>query len=100
MPGLTVRVAPVEVPAQGEGAVTVEVNTERVAGAIEGKVEIQWNDPTRSGASLTLKGYVVPRNANEPLPAVFLSALTAEPAQRTLTIREQDTQPPKIPKRE
>jgi hypothetical protein len=59
MPGLTVRVAPVEVPAQGEGVVTVELNTERVAGAIEGKVQIQWNDPTRSGASLTLKGYVV-----------------------------------------
>src|SRR2546427_8836996 len=51
MPGLTVRVAPVEVPAQGEGAVTMELNTERVAGAIEGKVQIQWNDPTRSGAS-------------------------------------------------
>jgi len=27
----------------------VELNTERVPGAIEGKVQIQWNDPTRFG---------------------------------------------------
>src|SRR5438094_7823601 len=93
MTGMKVRVAPVEVPAQGEGAVTVELNTERVAGAIEGKVQIQWNDPTRSGASLTLKGYVVPRIAIEPMPAVFLSAFTAEPAERTLTIRNNEPQP-------
>src|SRR5437773_8712849 len=79
MPGMKVRAAPVEVPAQGEGAVTVELNTERVAGAIEGKVQIQWNDPTRSGASLTLKGYVVPRIAIEPMAAVFLSALPPGP---------------------
>src|SRR6266446_1842976 len=48
MPGMKVRVAPVEVPAQGEGVVTVELDTERVAGAIKGKAQIQWNDPTRS----------------------------------------------------
>jgi len=93
IPGLNVRVAPVEVPAQGEGTVTVELNTGRVAGAIEGKVQIQWNDPTRSGASLTLKGYVVPRIAIEPMPAVFLSAFTAEPAERTLTITNNEPQP-------
>src|SRR5438552_18260456 len=39
MPGLTVRVAPVEVPAQGEGAVTVESNADRVAGTIVRAVE-------------------------------------------------------------
>jgi hypothetical protein len=93
LPGLNVRVAPVEVPAQGEGAVTVALNTERVAGAIEGKVHIQWNDPNRSEASLTLRGYVVPRIAIEPMPAVFLSAFTAEPAERTLTIRNNEPQP-------
>ena len=93
MPGLTVRVAPVELPAHGEGAVTMELNTEQVAGAIEGRVQIQWNDPTRSEASLTLKGYVVPRIAIEPMPAVFLSAFTAEPAERTLTIRNNEPQP-------
>lgn len=93
MPGLNVRVAPVEVPAEGEGAVMVELNTERVAGAIEGKVEIQWNDPNRSGASLTLKGYVVPRIAIEPMPAVFLSTFIVEPAERTLTIRNNEPQP-------
>ena len=92
-PGLNVRVAPVEVPAQGEGAVAVELNTERVAGAIEGKAQIQWNDPTRSRISLTLKGYVVPRIAIEPMPAVFLSAFTAEPAERTLTITNNEPQP-------
>src|SRR5437879_6980684 len=96
MPALTVRVAPVEVPAQGEGVATMELNTERVAGAIEGKVQIQWNDPTRSGASLTLKGYVVPRIAIEPMPAVFLSTFTAEPAERSLTIRNNEPQPLKI----
>jgi hypothetical protein len=93
MPGMKVRVAPVEVPAQGKGAVTVELNTERVAGAIKGETQIQWNDPTRSRASLTLKGYVVPRIAIEPMPAVFLSAFTAEPAERTLTIRNNEPQP-------
>jgi hypothetical protein len=93
MPGLLVRVEPVEVPAQGEAAVTVELNTERVAGAIEGKAQIQWNDPTRSSASLTLRGYVVPRIAIEPMPAVFLSAFTAEPAERTLTITNNEPQP-------
>jgi hypothetical protein len=93
MPGMKVRVAPAEVPAQGEGAVTVELDTERVAGAIKGEAQIQWNDPTRSGASLTLKGYVVPRIAIEPMPAVFLSAFTAEPAERTLTIRNNEPQP-------
>jgi Protein of unknown function (DUF1573) len=93
MPGMRVRVASVEIPAQGEGAVTVELNTERVAGAIEGEAHIQWNDPTRSAASLTLKGYVVPRIAIEPMPALFLSAFTAEPAVRTLTIRNNEPQP-------
>ncbi|HJS42366.1 MAG TPA: DUF1573 domain-containing protein [Gemmatimonadales bacterium] len=93
MPGMRVRVASVEIPAQGEGAVTVELNTERVVGAIEGEAQIQWNDPTRSGTSLTLKGYVVPRIAIEPIPAVFLSAFTAEPAERTLTIRNNESQP-------
>jgi hypothetical protein len=93
MPGLLVRVEPVEVPAQGEAAVTMELNTERVAGAIEGKAQIQWNDPTRSRASLTLRGYVVPRIAIEPMPAVFLSAFTAEPAERTLTITNNEPQP-------
>jgi len=92
-PGLTVRVAPAEIPAQGEGAVTVQLNTARVAGAIEGTVDIQWNDPTRSAASLTLKGYVVPRIAIEPMAAMFLSAFTAEPAERTLTIRNNEPQP-------
>ena len=93
MPGLTVRVAPVEIPANGEGAATMELNTERVAGAIEGTVQLQWNDPTRSLASLTLKGYVVPRIAIEPVPALFLSAFSAEPAVRTLTIRNNEPQP-------
>jgi hypothetical protein len=93
MPGMRVRVASVEIPAQGEAAVTVELNTERVAGAIEGEAQIQWNDPTRSGASLTLKGYVVPRIAIEPMPAVFLSAFTDEPAERTLTIRNNEPEP-------
>jgi Protein of unknown function (DUF1573) len=92
MPGLTVRVAPVEVPAQGEGAVTVQLNTEQVAGAIEGKAQIVWNDPTRPEASLTLTGYVVPRLAIEPMPAVFLSAFAAEPADTTLTIRNNEPQ--------
>src|SRR2546422_4702493 len=36
-------------------------------------------------ASLTLKGYVVPRIAIEPMPAVFLSTFTAEPADRKST---------------
>ena len=45
MPGLTVRVAPVELPAHGEGAVTIELNTEQVAGAIEGRVQTRsWDD--------------------------------------------------------
>jgi hypothetical protein len=92
-PGLTVRVAPVEVPAQGEGTVTMDLNTERVAGAIEGKAHVQWNDPSGSGVWLTLKGYVVPRIAIEPMPAVFLSAFSAEPALRTLTIRNNEPQP-------
>ena len=93
MPGLTVRVAPVEVPARGEGTVTMHLNTERVAGAIEVQAHIQWNDPSGSGVSLTLKGYVVPRIAIEPMPAVFLSAFSAEPAVRTLTIRNNEPQP-------
>jgi hypothetical protein len=93
MPGMKVRVAPVEVPARGEGAVMVELNTERVAGAINGEAQIEWNDPTRSAASLTLKGYVVPRIAIEPMPAVFLSAFTAEPAEHTLKIRNNEPQP-------
>ncbi|MGH9785480.1 MAG: hypothetical protein ACRD88_14985, partial [Terriglobia bacterium] len=61
--------------------------------AIEGKALIHWNDPIRARASLTLKGYVVPRIAIEPMPAVFLSAFTAEPAERTLTIRNNEPQP-------
>ena len=93
MPGMKVRVAPVEVPAQGEGAVTVELVTEHLAGAFEGETQIQWNDPARSGAWLKLKGYVVPRIAIEPMPAVFLSAFTAEPAERTLTITNNEPQP-------
>src|SRR2546426_9363167 len=44
---------------------TTLFRSERVAGAIEGEAQIQWNDPTRSGASLTLKGYVVPRRSEE-----------------------------------
>lgn len=93
LPGMKVRVAPVEVPAGGESAVTLELNTEHVAGVIEGGAQLQWNDPTRPGASLTLKGYVVPRIAIEPMPAVFLSAFSAEPAERTLTIRNNEAQP-------
>ena len=93
MAGMSLRVAPGEIPADGEGVATVELNTERVAGAIESEAQIQWNDPTRSGALLTLKGYVIPRLAIEPMPAVFLSAFTAEPAERTLTIRNNEPQP-------
>src|SRR5688572_26312824 len=93
MAGMSLRVAPAEIPAEGEGVATVELDTERVAGAIEGEAQIQWNDPIRSGASLTLKGYVIPRMAIEPMPAIFLSAFTAEPAERTLTIRNNEPQP-------
>jgi hypothetical protein len=93
MPALTVRIAPVEIPAQGEGAATVQLDTARVAGAIEGNVQLEWNDLTRPVASLTLKGYVVPRIAIEPMPAVFLSAFSAEPAEQSLTIRNNEAQP-------
>src|SRR5919108_1904612 len=91
--GLNVRVAPVEVPPQGQGAVTVGLNTARVAGAIDGTVQLEWNDPSRRQVSLTLKGHVVPRIAIEPMPALFLSAFSAEPAERALTIRNNEPQP-------
>jgi Protein of unknown function (DUF1573) len=93
MPGMRLRMASVEIPARGEAAVTVELNTDRVAGAIEGEAQIQWNDQTRAGPTLTLKGYVVPRIAIEPIPAVFLSAFSTEPAERTLTIRNNEPEP-------
>lgn len=93
MPGMNVRVAPVEVPAKGEGAVTVELTTERTAGAIEAEAQVEWNDPVRPKVGLKLQGYVIPPIAIEPMPAVFLSAFTAEPAERTLTIRNNEPQP-------
>src|SRR5205823_12668879 len=37
-------------------------------------------------------GYVVPRIVIEPMPALFLSAFSAEPAARTLTIRNNEPQ--------
>jgi len=91
--GMNVRVAPAEVLPEGGGTVSVELSTESMAGEVVGEAQIHWNDPTRPVVTLKLKGYVTPPIAIEPLPAIFMSAFSDEPAERSLTIRNNEAEP-------
>lgn len=93
LPGMQVRFAPAEIAPGAQGTVTLECNTEHLAGTVEGVARIRWNDPARPQALLTLKGAVVPHVSIEPLPAVFISSYANERAERVLTIRNNDAQP-------
>ena len=87
LPGMQIRMAPAEVAPGAEGTVTIAWATGHVAGAVEGIARVRSNDPARPQLALVLKGTVVPSISIEPLPAVFLSTFADDPAERTLTIR-------------
>jgi len=91
--GMNLHVAQPEIPPQGQGTVTIDLATEHLAGAISAEAQVQWNDPKQPQAILKLEGYVTASIAIEPMPAIFLSAFAGQPAERTLTIRNNDTGP-------
>lgn len=96
--GMNLRVAPAEVLPEGGGTVSVELSTGSMAGEVDGEAQIHWNDPTRPVVILKLKGYVTPPIAIEPVPAIFMSAFSDEPAERSLTIRNNEARPLAISK--
>jgi hypothetical protein len=88
-----VRVAPAEILPQAEGSVTVELATAHRAGTVSAEAQIQWNDPAQEGPTLKLEGYIAAPLVIEPVPAIFLSDFAGQPAERTLTIRNNDPGP-------
>jgi len=93
MPGMKSRFAPAEIAPGAEGTLTLEWTTDHVAGAVQGVARIRWSDPGQPEMLLTMKGSVVPALSIEPFPAVYLSAYANEPAERVLTIRNNDSRP-------
>ena len=91
--GMNVRVAPTQIPPQGEGSVTVELTTAHKGGAVSAAAQIQWNDPAQAGPTLKLEGYIAAPLVIEPVPAIFLSDFAGQPAERTLTIKNNDPGP-------
>jgi len=93
MPGMKARFAAGEIAPGAEGKVTLEWTTDHVAGTVQGVARIRWSDPAQPEALLTMKGSVIPPLSIEPIPAVYLSAYANEPAERVLTIRNNDSRP-------
>ena len=93
MPGMKARLGSAEIAPGAEGTVTLEWTTDHVAGAVQGVAHIRWSDPAQPEALLTMHGTVVPALSIEPIPAVYLSAYANEPAERILTIRNNDSRP-------
>ena len=93
LPGMQARVTPAVVPPGTEGTVAIEWATNQVAGDVTGVARIRWNDPACPDLALTVKGSVIPHISIEPMPAVFLSTHVNAPAERILTIRNNDERP-------
>ncbi len=93
MSGMKVRVTPADLPAAGVGIVALELSTETLAGKIDGEAQIHWNDPTQPVVSLKVKGMVIPPITIEPIPAIFISTYSDEPAERSLTVKNNEARP-------
>src|SRR5262249_49726591 len=91
-PGMTARFKP-EVPAGGEGTVTIEWVTDQVVGPVQGEARLSWNDPSRREATVPLKGVVTPPISIQPIPAVFLSLFAGEKGERLLTVVNNEDKP-------
>ena len=97
LPALTVRVKNVVAPGE-EASITLQVDTARLSGAVEGDVVLHTNDPQAPRLSLRVQGYV--RSPVEVLPrrAMFLSAFRwdAEAKKGVVTIVNHDESPLEI----
>ena len=91
-PGMTARF-PAEIPAGGEGTITVNWDTAQVRGKVESEAVAHLGDPAQSHVVLVLKAVVRPGVEVLPYAAVFVSVFAGDSAERSLTIVNNDEQP-------
>src|SRR2546426_6188548 len=91
-PGMTARF-PAEIPAGGDGTITVTWDTAQVRGKVESEAVAHLVDPAQSHVVLVLEALVRPGIEILPYPAVFVSVFAGDSAERSLTIVNNDEQP-------
>ncbi len=91
LPNMALRSKPIE-PGT-EGALSLELKTQGMAGIVEAQALVYFNDPLLPKAVLTLRGRVRPLLEVRPFGEVFLAAFKDEPAERVLTLVNNETNP-------
>ena len=95
-PPLTVVDMPQEILPGHDAMLRVRLETSALVGAFEGRVVVEWRDPTRPSTELTLTGYIFPPVEVVPLPAFFVSAVRGEVKQASLEILNHEATPLEI----
>ena len=85
IPGINARFRPV-VPPHGEGTITLEWDTSRFSGEMDGEATVLFGDNPEQRETLLLKAVVQPRLEVLPYPAIFLSAFQGEDKETRLKI--------------
>ena len=92
MRGMTARVTPTILPGN-EGTLTVEWDTARAKGSVEGKAVLEVNDPVSPQLSFVLTAVVKQAVDFLPYQAVFASVYQGEPGSRTIRVVNNQEQP-------
>jgi uncharacterized protein DUF1573 len=91
LPNMALRSKPIE--PGSEGRISLELKTAGLAGTVEAQALVFFNDPQLPKAVITLRGRVRPPLEIRPFGAVFLAAFKDEPAERVLTLVNNEEGP-------
>src|SRR5512140_823640 len=95
LPGMVARFKG-HIPAGEEGTITVQWDTSRVNGPIEGDATLSLNDPKQPQIALRLKAVVQPGIELVPYAAVFFSVFRDETPERSVQIVNHEDRPVSI----
>ncbi len=87
--GMTLRFTPT-VASGKAGHLTLEWNTERLAGPVESKAILRLNDPSQPRVELAFRISVNPPISFSPLPAAFISVFKGEGKEQHVRIQNNE----------
>lgn len=76
--------------------ITIDWDTSRLQGLVEGRALVNFSDPSRPQVELVLSGSVLPSIEILPMPVVFFSVYKGETAERSITVVNHEARPLQI----